>query len=87
MNLLLGLVTAFAYYLEIVTFSRQGQIIANYQNVRYIASIDNKSTINTKSHKIKFNVKCYTFCWQQAQHNPARCWNKIFLIHLLDAHQ
>ena len=72
MHLLLGLVTAFGYFLEIVTFSRQGQIVANYQNVRYIASIDDKST-NTKSHKIKFNAKCYTFCLQQAQHNPARC--------------
>ena len=74
MNLLLRpvmLIMDFGYFLETETFSRQGQAIANYQNVRYIAGIDNKPTIHTKSHTIKFNVKCYTFCWQQAQHNPA----------------
>ena len=34
--------------LEIVSFSRQGQIIANYRNVRCIAGIDNDmSKVNT----------------------------------------
>ena len=47
------------YFLGIANFSKQGQIIANYSNVRCSASIDNMSTINTNLKK-KFIVKCYT---------------------------
>ena len=49
--LLFGLVTVFQLFFEIVTFSRKGQIIANYRNVRLIASIDNKSIVSTNLKK------------------------------------
>ena len=49
--LLFGLVAVFQLFFEIVTFSRKGQIIANYRNVRLIASIDNKSIVSTNLKK------------------------------------